>query len=155
LKLALPLLLAGCLTGDHYYVAQTALDAADRLSPDERAHTALPARERKTGKTAFVRSSTIDERGAVENGEVAIRARAPSRMILAGSILTWVGSAISIGGTLMWLLTSKGPVYDAGIGLTASAEPIMIAGTVLWIVGGLRHPETVAPGRDDVRYWTP
>ncbi|HEY7955173.1 MAG TPA: hypothetical protein VII38_07760 [Polyangia bacterium] len=60
-------------------------------------------------------------------------------MVKAGIALTAIGSAISIAGTILYFSTSGDP-HTTGLILAPSAEPLMITGTVLWVVGLIRAP---------------
>jgi hypothetical protein len=73
-----------------------------------------------------------------------IVSRTHSDTVTQGSALTWVGTPISVAGTLMIILGS-GAIKGAGYAMAVSAEPLMITGTVLWIIGLMKHPQEVAP----------
>jgi hypothetical protein len=63
---------------------------------------------------------------------------AARRLVTAGTALTVVGSAMSVTGTVLYF-TTDGDARWTGAGLAAAAEPLMIAGTVLWVVGAMRR----------------
>jgi hypothetical protein len=75
--------------------------------------------------------------------------RHTTAMVTAGQVLTFVGTAISLTGTAMFLATDNfsgsGPVNTTGLVLAPAAEPIMIAGTVLWVVGLIKAKEQRPP----------
>jgi hypothetical protein len=127
------LLLAGCTVGHAYTVDRAAL--ASGIDP-------IPAVRIQDGAAVRVHAADIDRSSLRVDGErPTVKTRRYSPMVTAGSVLTWIGSAISIAGTTMFLATNTGDVHLAGLILAPSAEPLMIAGTVLWIVGLIRHPE--------------
>src|SRR5207244_1442587 len=99
----------------------------------ERNRLAVPASAK--GRATFVRGSSVDlhtTRGSGDQLEVV--ARAPSKLVLAGSLLTWIGTAISLTGTVLFIAyRDGGDKYWAGIGLAVSAEAVMWTGTGLWI----------------------
>jgi hypothetical protein len=138
-RLWVVLLLAGCVTTREYVVDGAALSAGAAEVPGVRA---------KDGRPVHVKGWTIDRATASDagGGSVRVKARAYNRKLVAGSVLTWIGSAISIAGTALLVATwnSGGPGYTAGWVLAPSAEPIMIAGTVLWILA-LKHPPMESP----------
>ncbi|MBL9044909.1 MAG: hypothetical protein JNM83_25095 [Myxococcales bacterium] len=72
----------------------------------------------------------------------------PNRMITAGSVLTWIGTAVSLAGTVMVAVgkvQDSTPLFYAG-GISAlAAEPIMWTGTGLWIAGAMRRPSEAPP----------
>lgn len=137
MRLLLALLLAttGCTVGHLYTVEPAALaGAADPL----------PAVRVKDGASVQLRAADVVRSSAQPDGaRLRVKTRRYSPMITAGSILTWIGSAVSVTGTVMFLATSTGDVHTAGLIIAPSAEPMMITGTVLWIVGLLRHPEEI------------
>jgi len=134
MRLVLVLALAGCVTSREYVVDGAALSSGAQLLPGVRA---------RDGRAVSVQAWTVDRASAADagQGQVRVRARAFNRKLVAGSVLTWVGSAISIAGTAMLVATwnSGGPLYTTGWVMAPTAEPIMIAGTVLWILA-LKHP---------------
>ena len=84
-----------------------------------------------------------------QSARTALPARhTPNRMITAGSILTWIGTAVSLAGTVMVAVgkvQDSTPLFYAG-GISAlAAEPIMWTGTGLWIAGAMRRPYAVPP----------
>lgn len=84
-----------------------------------------------------------------QSARTALPARhTPNRMITAGSILTWIGTAVSLAGTVMVAVgkvQDSTPLFYAG-GISAlAAEPIMWTGTGLWIAGAMRRPSEAPP----------
>jgi len=79
---------------------------------------------------------------------VRVQTRTYSPMVTAGSALTWVGTVISLAGTIAYFSTSDAQhdVHLAAAIVAASAEPIMLAGTGLWIGGSLAHPSEAGGG---------
>ncbi len=145
--------LCSCTMTDRYVIsAQSANTVAQ--TPN-RESLAVPATTKK-GTPVFVRGSTIDLHSSRSSGDsLEVVARAPSRYVLAGSLLTWIGTAISLTGTVLFIAYRSGDPYWAGIGLAVSAEAVMWTGTGLWIYGAGHHPQEVPPGRADLRYLTP
>ena len=133
--LALSLFLVGCVTSREYVVDGAALQSGAEIVPGARV---------KDGLAVGVRAWTVDRASATDvgGGRVKVTARAFNRKLVAGSVLTWIGSAISITGTAFLVASwnSGGPLYAAGWALAPTAEPIMIAGTVLWILALKRPP---------------
>jgi hypothetical protein len=43
------------------------------------------------------------------------------------------------------IILGSGAIKGAGYAMAVSAEPLMITGTVLWIIGLMKHPQEVAP----------
>ena len=84
-----------------------------------------------------------------QSARTALPARhTPNRMITAGSVLTWIGTAVSLAGTVMVAVgkvQDSTPLFYAG-GISALVvEPIMWTGTGLWIAGAMRRPYAVPP----------
>src|SRR5262249_10585522 len=96
--LVLVLLLGGCTTTREYVVDGAALSSGVELVPGERT---------KDGRAVGVRASTIDRASAADagNGRVRVKASALNKKLIAGSVLTWIGSAISITGTALLVAT--------------------------------------------------
>jgi hypothetical protein len=135
--LALALLGSGCWVSHRYVV-----DAAEL----QRGQEVVAATRVKDGAQVRLRASTIDpaswEPQPTQPPTVKVKSKARSSMVLAGSLLTWIGSAISITGTVLYFAGS-GDLHTAGLITAPSAEPLMITGTVLWVVGLIRHPQEV------------
>jgi hypothetical protein len=118
---------SGCVVRGRYRVESPPVDGV------------VAARRLKDGAPVRLRADsirTVDAAGIADTSCVSPR-------VTAGSILTWIGSAISIAGTVLVFATDGAP-RTAGFVLAPSAEPIMITGTVLWILG-LRHPPQELP----------
>ncbi len=137
----------GCATQERYLVTQAELDS----SLDGTARTAIPATREKDRQPVYVKVSALQRQTLVPHGDgtIQIVARAKNPMLTAGSVLTWIGTAISLTGTV---LVAVGRVQDNTSlfylgGISAlSAEPLMWTGTGLWIAGAMRRPyETPAP----------
>jgi hypothetical protein len=135
-SLILCLLLAGCVTSREYVVETIETDGP------------LIATRVKDGRPVILKNETIDWATAreVDSGHKRVTAKALNKRLIAGSVLTWVGTAISIAGTAMLVATwnNHNDLYTTGWVLAPSAEPIMIAGTVLWILA-LKHPPMEMP----------
>jgi hypothetical protein len=149
--LMLALLLSGCLVGQRYRVARGTWDALIRLAPEERARVAVAARREPSGPAIWVRGSSLLPGPADSGPEVRVAARRYSGMVTAGSILTWVGSAVSVAGSVLYF-TAGGGWRVAGAAMAGAAEPVMMTGTVLWVVGGLKHADEIPSGRPELRY---
>jgi hypothetical protein len=147
------LLLAGCTVGDRYLIPSDSLAAVQALTPEVRAHTAIAALRQKGGYEVDVRADAFSLREAVSraDGQVAIPTRLPSRRIVLGSTLVWIGTPLSIAGLGM-VIWGRDAVRWSGVAMSIAAEPIMIAGTVLWVTGANAHPQEVPKGRADLRY---
>jgi hypothetical protein len=143
----------GCTMSDRYLITQPTATTLAQTSDLQ--NLAVPATTKK-GKPVFVRGSTIDLQSAKPSGAgVEVVARAPSKFVLAGSLLTWIGTAISVTGTVLFIAYHSGDPYWAGIGMAVSAEAVMWTGTGLWIYGAGHNPQEVPPGRADLRYSNP
>lgn len=127
---------AGCTVNHAYLVEPAALSASTEL---------IPARRVKGGDAVAVRAACLDRATAQPqaDGTTRVVSRAKSRMLDAGIALTLVGSALSIAGAVVFFsgLESRDARYTTGLVLAPSAEPLMIAGTVLWILALRRHPQ--------------
>ena len=132
---------SGCASQERYLVTRQELDA----SLDGAAHPAIAATRQKDRQPVYVKVSTLQRQTLVPHGDgtFQIVARAKNPMITAGSVLTWIGTAISLVGTT---LVAVGKVQDNTLlfyvgGISAlSAEPLMWTGTGLWIAGAMRRP---------------
>ena len=156
--LATLLSLAACTETRTYIVDAAALAELRALSPAARAKTLIPA-QRVTPPNAKV---TKDNSGPAQvkaaalvsgrelssdGGRVVIETRARNRLLEAGHALTWIGSAISIAGTALFLpnVLRRTPEEEQrfliGGPIALGAEPIMWAGTALWVLGTMRPPQ--------------
>ncbi len=144
---------AGCTVGDRYLVAGDHFTAVQIMTPTERERHAVVAHRAKNGQEAYVRANSFSLGEAVprSDGRVAVPTRLPSRRIKVGNALVWVGTPLSIAGLLMVIL-GHDAVRWSGIALAAVAEPVMIAGTVLWVQGSNAHPQEVARGISELTY---
>lgn len=167
------LFLSGCWVTERYIATPAQRVQAAQLSTVYAETTALPVhRYKKTpghevGKAVYLRADALTKAqeepalplpsgtavgGAGPGGApVVIRSRRYSPVVTAGATLTGVGSIISVVGTIIYF-TSTGDNNLAGGIVALSAEPMMLAGTLMWIFGILRPPQEVAAGRAEVRY---
>lgn len=137
----------GCTSQERYLIAHTELAAAKNASADT-APVAVSATRERDRQPVYVKLSALQKETLVPHGDgtFVIVARAKNPMITAGSVLTWIGTAISLLGTS---LVAVGKVqenttlfYLGGIS-ALSAEPLMWTGTGLWIAGAMRRPYEV------------
>ena len=167
------LLLSGCWVTERYIATPAQRVQAAQLSTVYAETTALPVhRYKKTpgheaGKAVFLRADALSQGqqeteltlppGAAgvaagpSGAPVVIRSRRYSPVVTAGATLTGVGSIISVVGTIIYFTSTGGNNLAGGI-VALSAEPMMLAGTLMWIFGILRPPQEVAAGRAEVRY---
>jgi hypothetical protein len=147
------LMSSGCSVGDRYLVAPATLAAIEATPAEQRAGTAAPAVRQKGGWNVAVRSDTFSLREAAPRpgGQVAIPTRMHSRRLVLANALVWTGTPISIAGLCM-IIFGRDAVRWSGIALSAAAEPVMIAGTVIWVRTSLTHPQEVEKGRADMSY---
>ncbi len=138
--------LAGCMSHESYSIALQPLAEAQALASDARAHAAIPAIRLHDGHAVYLSGTRID---ATTTSPVTIVA--PSRLVKAGVILTLVGTAISLAGSGLYFF-GAGRTRLAGEILAPGAEPLMISGTILWIVGALRPPGELGTGHTGVHY---
>lgn len=161
-----PLLLAlqaltGCYSHERYLLDTATLAGAQRLSAADRSRAILPAHRVENDKAVHVRLSTLqlDQAKPFDNTHVAVPSHTLNKMVTAGSIMTWTGSAISVAGTIAFAIFGGNIHHQDALtaGLVAlSAEPIMLTGTVLWILGQTSHrPEETKLGNPDLLYLNP
>lgn len=132
-------LAAGCAVGEPYYVTHADLARARTLPPD----APVPAHRVRHHVPTQVRAGTLRLDGAVrvDDWKAQVWAGERSPMLTWGHALTWVGTAVSLAGTALFLATQTGSTpWVAGIATAAAAEPLMIAGTVLWIRAVRKRP---------------
>jgi hypothetical protein len=139
--LVIAALLPGCVIPHAYLLAPE--DAA-RVSSVE----VVPAVREKNGQAVQLRAATVEMKTATPqaDGRVRVRSAVKSRFVTAGAVLTLVGSGISIAGGLIFfigLARNDSTLMNIGYGLAPSAEPMMITGTVMWVVGLRRHPQEI------------
>jgi hypothetical protein len=135
------IILCGCTISDRYRISDEDARRVRAMTPEERAATAVPAT--RDGKPTWVRASALDFSDA--DASKGVRARTRSPMMTAGSTLTWIGTAISVAGTVLFFTFSDGDKHWAGAGVALSAEAVMWTGTALWIVAAGKHAGEVAP----------
>lgn len=143
--LALVLWLSGCAVGEKYYVTHADLARVPTLAHDE----PVVARRVRYYVPTHVRAGALrlDRVSRVDDYQAIVPASAPSPMVTAGQVLTWIGSAASIAGTILFLVTpSDSAPWAAGIATAVSAEPLMISGTVLWLLGLKKRPAETTTG---------
>jgi hypothetical protein len=145
--------MTACTVGDRYLIAPQTLAQLGTMSPEQKAKTVLPAVRQKGGDAAFVKADAFSLREAVTrpDGQVAIPTRTHSRRIVLGSTLVWIGTPLSIAGLCM-VIWGHDAVRWSGIALAGAAEPIMIAGTVVWVKAANGHPQEVPKGVADLAY---
>lgn len=144
--------LTGCYSRESYLVAPSEIERVKRLGENERRDAVVPALREESGKPVFVLASALrfDEARPAKEERVRVPSLAFSRMITAGSVLTWVGTGLSLLGTALFAAYgfdpgSRGGLASASVAL--SGEAPMIVGTILWILGGSTHrPEEVPSG---------
>lgn len=145
--------LCACSVGDRYVVAPETLASIHALSIQQRENTAAPAQRAKDRRAADVRASTfaLAEAQPDAEGQVVMQTRMPSRRLTLANVLVWTGTPPSIAGLLM-VIVGRGAVRWSGLALAAAAEPVMIAGTVLWVKAANAHPQELPRGLADVTY---
>ncbi len=153
----------GCSVSESYLITGEQLTQAAQVPPPEADHTALPVHRYVTpapgrdvvGKAVFVRATTVQQGLAAAGGLPAVlRSRRYSPVVTGGVALTVIGSVISIAGSIVFfstLNTSGDTNLISGV-IALSAEPMMLAGTLMWIFGIQRPPQEVGAGRAGVRY---
>lgn len=156
---ALTLALGGCWVSERYLVTPEQIDQARQVPAPEAATTALPVQRYagppgrgQAGKAVLLRTEALAQ-AQPEPGSppTVVRSRRYSPVVTAGAVLTGVGTVLSVGGTILYFATS-GDLHTVGGVVALSAEPMMLAGTLMWIFGILRPPQEVSAGRANVRY---
>ncbi len=144
--------LCACTVGDRYFVPADTWQRITALSPNERAHTVAPVTRVKRAMRADVLTSAFSEREAEpqHDGRFVVPTRMKSRKLVLGSALVWIGTPLSFAGLAM-VIWGSGAVRYAGMGLAGGAEPLMIAGTVLWVQAANSHPQEIV-NRSDLSY---
>lgn len=142
--------LCGCTSHERYVIERSAVDSL--VTPRDGVATprAIAAIRERDRRPVYVKSSALRRETLTPHGPDSYRveARAINPMITAGSILTWVGTAISLTGTVLLAVgkvQDNNPLFQAGGIAALSAEPLMWTGTGLWIGGALRRPYEVPP----------
>jgi hypothetical protein len=155
---AIAVLDGGCYTHEPYLVDSAQLARARALGDGDRGRAVIEAHRAKDGRAVHLLAATLQVDEA--RPETPTTTRVPShtlnRMVTAAQVLTWVGSAISVAGTIVFV-AHHADLHDATAstaGIVAlSAEPVMLTGTMLWIYGQTRNrPEEVPTGRRDLLY---
>lgn len=157
--LAGALVLGGCWVSERYLVTPEQLDQARQVPAAEAATTALPvhryagpAGRGQVGKAVLLRAEALAQAQPEPGGPPPVlRSRRYSPVVTAGAVLTGVGTVLSVAGTILYFAGS-GDLHTAGGVVALSAEPMMLAGTLMWIFGILRPPQEVSAGRAKVRY---
>lgn len=148
----LSLLGLGCSTQDQYLVAATELAAPRPTAPSRAA--VVPAQRLSDGRAVFLPRPTLDLaslRPAPPNhpqpeAHRIVRARAYSPALTAGATLTWVGTAVSLIGSGLFLagrVRGDNGLFLAGSFTALAAEPVMWAGIVYWLAATLRPAQEV------------
>jgi hypothetical protein len=133
--LTLTLALAACTISDQYLVERSALHARPPILDARRAKNHKPVRL----YASAIRPETLTP---VDDTTVRLTAAAKSRLLPAAHVLTWVGSAMSIAGGILFFASQDGTDAKlAGWILSPAAEPVMITGTILWILALKRPPQ--------------
>lgn len=166
--------LSGCSTHEWYVVPSTArVSAAQALNPQPASDTAattepivdpaadpawVPAVRRSDGRSVMLRSSAIDWRTATSAPGVPllVRASAKNPVVTAGSTLTWVGTAVSLVGSGLFLagrVRGDEALFLAGSFTALAAEPVMWAGIAYWLAGTMRPPYESARSSHRVAFW--
>lgn len=156
--LALILNLGGCWVSERYLVTPEQIDQARQVPAPEAARTALPvqryagpAGHGQAGKAVLLRAEALALGQPEPGSPTVVRSRRYSPVVTAGAVLTGVGTVLSVAGTILYFAGS-GDLHTAGGVVALSAEPMMLAGTLMWIFGILRPPQEVSAGRANVRY---
>ena len=161
--LLFPLALAvagGCYHSEAYRVDAADLARARSLAAGPGPEVILPARRAKDDRPVELRLATITAAPTAPSGLVTVETRALHPQATAGSLMTWIGSGASVVASAIFFFAANLDL-SRPLGLTSaifalSAEPPMIAGTVLWILGLQRQrPAEVPPGKDGYRRLAP
>jgi hypothetical protein len=148
-----------CVSHDRYVISRSELDGLVEQNAKGAPPPVISAVREQDGKAVRVRTAALlldsvsvpatQAQGATKGPEaVAITARAKNRMVTAGSVLTWIGTGISLIGTALFIagkVTGNDPIYYAGAFTTISAEPFMWTGTGLWLRGAIHPPYELPP----------
>jgi len=147
----------GCSVSVPYIATPTILPQVTSLPPEQQEQTAVPVSRAKDLKPVYVRASALipalqlQPSAASSSGPVLLPTRRYSPMVTAGVVLTGIGSALSVAGTVLFF-ANGGAYRSAGGPVALSGEPPMILGTVLWIMGIMRPPQEVPAGRPSLHY---
>lgn len=158
----LGVLLTGCYSHESYVLSQAQVEQLSRpeLQSDPEAQ-AIRAVRTSDHKSVWVKSEALrpalsalapqalGANAQAPLGAVSIPVRAYNPKITAGAALTWIGTGISLVGTVLVAVgkvQDNSPLFYAGAISALAAEPLMWTGTGLWIAGALRPPfETSTP----------
>lgn len=165
---ALILAASGCYVSDRYLIGEPQLAQVVALPVGERAAVAVPAVRARDGKPVFVRADALPAPVAVvvpaavavpvaqspAPGQRLVTARRYSPMVTAGAVLTCIGSVVSVAGSIGFFAGDE-PLRRAFGLLALSAEPPMIVGSVLWVLGLNRRPQEARPDQPSLRYLAP
>ena len=125
--------------------AQAASSAGERPSERPANQVFIQATRRSDGQPVWLQSAAIDWRTATSapGATLQVRASAKNPAVTAGSALTWVGTAISLVGSGLFLagrVRGDEALFLAGSFTALAAEPVMWAGIAYWLAGTLRPP---------------
>lgn len=159
---ALALSASGCYVSDRYLIGEPQLAQASALPAGERAHVAVPAVRARDGKPVFVRADALPAPDATAGsvadgtspGRRLVTARRYSPLVTAGAVLTYIGSVASVAGSIGFFASDEPLRLAFGL-LALSAEPPMIVGSVLWVLGLNRRPQEARPDQPSLRYLAP
>lgn len=149
----LPLFAIGCSTHGLYVVPTTEL-AASRDSANG-TPAVVPAQRLSDGQPVALRADALDLTSTQPapattpqpEAHRIVRARAYNPAVTVGSTLTWVGTAVSLVGSGLFLagrIRGDEGLFLAGSFTALAAEPVMWAGIVYWFAGTLRPAQEVA-----------
>lgn len=162
---AIALSASGCYVSDRYLISEPQLAQAAALPAGERAGVALPAVRARDGRPVFVRADALPPPDSTARGASAVAdgttpgrrlvtARRYSPMVTAGAVLTYIGSVASVAGSIGFFASDEPLRLAFGL-LALSAEPPMIVGSVLWVLGLNRRPQEARPDQPSLRYLLP
>jgi hypothetical protein len=153
--------LVACTSHDRYLISRGELDDWAKKSAAGQPPAVLPAVRESDHKAVFVKTSALtlppappaplpDSAPAAVPASpaavVPVQARAKNPMVTAGAVLTWVGTALSLIGTGVFIagkVQGNNSLYYGGGIAAISAEPLMWTGTILWLLGAVRKPYEV------------
>jgi hypothetical protein len=146
---------AGCSSHERYLITRAQVEALAQAAEGS-TPPALPAVRESDHKSVWVRTDALHlSAGTLSNPTVsgetlAIEVRAPNRKISAGAALTWIGTVVSLVGTVLFAVgkvQDQNALFYAGAFTALAAEPIMWTGTGLWLSGALHPPFETSPPR--------
>jgi hypothetical protein len=145
------MLWTGCSVSVPYIATPTILPQVTSLPPEEQERTAKDLKPVYVRASALMPALQLQPGAASSAGPVLLPTRRYSPMVTAGVVLTSIGSALSVAGTVLFF-ANGGAYRSAGGPVALSGEPPMILGTVLWIMGIMRPPQEVPAGRPSLHY---